>query len=44
MMECFKHVRTEIDESLTKTETKKETFKANVLYLMYITRLLVTSD
>lgn len=41
-MECFNHVRTEIDESLTKKETKKETFKVNILYLKCIIRFLIS--
>lgn len=42
MMEYFKHVRPEINESLAKTETKKETFKANMLYLKCNIRLVIS--
>lgn len=36
MMECFKYVTAEIDESLTKTEKQEGNFKANILYLKCI--------
>lgn len=42
MMECFKRVNPEVNESLTKTETKKETFTANKLYLKCIIKLLIS--